>query len=88
MGTGKLELTWSNKNMRLLSHDDVSYEWVDPADWRVSEVRLLEEAEPVGAHDSGNLLIHGDALHALTSLNMLPEYAERYVGKAAEDEPL
>ncbi len=42
-GSGRLELTWANKDLRLLSHDEVSYEWVDPSDWRVSEVRLLEE---------------------------------------------
>jgi hypothetical protein len=29
--------------MLLLAHDDVSYEWVGSADWRVSEVRLLRE---------------------------------------------
>jgi hypothetical protein len=34
--------------MRLLAHDDVSYEWVDPADWRVSEVRLLEHVDEIG----------------------------------------
>lgn len=78
---GRLELTWANKDMRLLSHDDVSYEWVDPLDWRVAEVRLLEEVTTVGAPDSGNLLVQGDALHALTALTSLPQYAARYVGK-------
>lgn len=39
--SGKLELTWANKDRRLLAHDGITYEWVDPADWRVSEVRLL-----------------------------------------------
>lgn len=78
---GKLELTWSNKDMRLLSHDDVSYEWVDPSDWRVSEVRLLREDSTVGAAASGNLLVQGDALHALAALSVLPDYADRYVGQ-------
>lgn len=80
-GKGKLELTWSNKDMRLLSHDDVSYEWVDPSDWRVAEVRLLQLVETVGERNSGNLLVQGDALHALTSLSSVPEYAEQHVGK-------
>jgi len=77
----RLELTWANKDMRLLAHDDVSYEWVDPADWRVSEVRLLEHVDEVGDASSGNLLIRGDALHALTALSSLPEIAAEYVGK-------
>lgn len=28
--SGRLELTWTNKDKRLLAHDDVSYEWVSP----------------------------------------------------------
>ena len=76
--SGRLELTWTNKDKRLLAHDDVSYEWVSPADYRVSEVRLLREAGTVGATEADdrrsadNLLIQGDALHALTSLVSLP----------------
>jgi len=77
----RLELTWANKDMRLLSHDDVSYEWVDPADWRVAEVRLLDEVELVGDDDAENLLIIGDATHALTSLASLPEVRDRFVGQ-------
>ena len=77
---GRLELTWSNKDMRLLSHGADSYEWVDPSDWRVSEVRLLSPVAEVG-QDSGNLLIEGDALHALTALASLPEHATQYLGK-------
>lgn len=42
--SGRLELTWTNKDKHLLAHDDVSYEWVSPADYRVSEVRLLRDA--------------------------------------------
>lgn len=81
MTNSRLELTWANKDMRLLAHDDVSYEWVDPIDWRVSEVRLLEHIEDVGEPDSGNLLIRGDALHALTALASLPEIASSYLSK-------
>lgn len=77
---GRLELTWANKDRRLLAHDDVTYEWVDPADWRVSEVRLLDEVGTYGESAPDNLLIHGDSLHALTALSTIPEYAERYLG--------
>lgn len=78
---GRLELTWTNKDRRLLAHDDVTYEWVDPHDWRVSEVRLLDVTGTYGDDASDNLLIQGDALHALTALTSVPEYAERYLGK-------
>lgn len=85
--SGRLELTWTNKDRALLAHDDVSYEWVSPRDHRVAEVRLLHEAGTVGevhgdderARD--NMLIRGDALHALTALTRLPEFAAEYVGK-------
>jgi len=84
---GRLELTWTNKALRLLAHEDGSYEWVSPSDYRVAEVRLLHDAGAVGdvhaqpdrARD--NLLIRGDALNALTSLIELPEFACEYVGK-------
>ena len=45
---GRLELTWTNKDLRLLAHEDGSYEWVPPADYRVAEVRLLHNAGTVG----------------------------------------
>ena len=45
---GRLELTWTNKDLRLLAHEDGSYEWVSPADYRVAEVRLLRDAASVG----------------------------------------
>jgi adenine-specific DNA-methyltransferase len=82
---GRLELTWTNKHERLLAHEDGSYEWLPPSDYRVAEVRLLREVEAVGeiserpAQD--NLLIQGDALHALTSLIKLPAFAGEYVRK-------
>jgi adenine-specific DNA-methyltransferase len=85
--TGRLELTWTNKHLRLLTHEDGSYEWTHPGDHRVAEVRLLNDATTVGearadrARAKDNLLIRGDALHALTSLNSLPEFAQEYVGK-------
>lgn len=73
---GRLELTWTNKRLRLLAHEDSSYEWVEPSDYRVAEVRLLHDVAAVGTvgkyRPADNLLIRGDALHALTSLAKLP----------------
>ena len=42
---GRLELTWTNKHLRLLAHEDGRYEWVSPSDYRVAEVRLLDEVD-------------------------------------------
>ena len=83
---GRLELTWTNKDQALLAHENQCYEWVDPSDYRVSEVRLLHDVSTVGTvaamhRASDNLLIRGDALHALNSLNQIPEFAREYVGK-------
>jgi adenine-specific DNA-methyltransferase len=85
--SGRLELTWTNKDQRLLAHGDGSYEWLPPADYRVAEVRLLDNAGTVGkaradrSRAKDNLLIRGDALNALTSLVQLPEFAKELVGK-------
>lgn len=82
---GRLELTWTNKHLRLLAHEDGSYEWVSPSDYRVAEVRLLDDVTTVGDVSSDrakdNLLIRGDALNALRSLARLPEFAAEYLGK-------
>ena len=82
---GRLELTWTNKHLRLLAHEDGSYEWVPPSDYRVAEVRLLHDVATVGnvgkVRAADNLLIRGDALNALTSLAQLPEFAAEYLGK-------
>jgi len=84
---GRLELTWTNKSLRLLAHEDGAYEWVSPSDYRVAEVRLLHDAGAVGdvhaqpEREKDNLLIRGDALNALTSLIELPEFAREYLGK-------
>lgn len=82
---GRLELTWTNKALRLLAHEDGTYEWVSPADYRVAEVRLLHDVTTVGAvghrRAADNLLIRGDALNALTSLARLPEFSKEYLGK-------
>jgi len=82
---GRLELTWTNKDLRLLAHEDGSYEWVSPADYRVAEVRLLHDEAIAGdvgkTRAADNLMIRGDALSALTSLAQLPEFAAQYLGK-------
>ncbi len=85
--SGALELTWTNKHLRLLADEDGAYEWVQPSDYRVAEVRLLDsvavvgETLPGGGRAADNLLIRGDALNALTSLGELPEFAAELVGK-------
>src|SRR5689334_24019705 len=84
---GRLELTWTNKPLRLLAHEGYGYKWVPPSDYRVAEVRLLDDADAVGdvapaqRRASDNLLIRGDALNALTSLAELPEFERELVGK-------
>lgn len=82
---GRLELTWTNKHLCLLAYDDGSYVWLQPSDYRVAEVRLLHAVMTVGTvgtrRAADNLLIRGDALHALTSLAKLPEFAAEYLGK-------
>ncbi len=82
---GRLELTWTNKPLRLLAQEDGSYEWVSPSDYRVAEVRLLEDVATIGEvgldRAKDNLAIRGDALNALRSLARLPEFARVYLGK-------
>lgn len=92
--TGRLELTWSDKEKALLSSKDGKYDYVfaDRHDPRVLEVRLLHEVERIEAmviEPSGedvqptqdNLLITGDAMHVLESILRTPELAEKYLGK-------
>ncbi|MCZ7537795.1 MAG: site-specific DNA-methyltransferase, partial [Acidimicrobiia bacterium] len=75
----------TNKTKRLLAAEDGSYEWVDPSDYRVAEVRLLEDVGVIGdvgrERAADNLLIRGDALNALRSLARLPEFARHYLGQ-------
>lgn len=84
---GRLELGWTNKHLTLLAHEDGSYEWTATSDYRVAETRLLRDVLEYGAtHTHGerardNLLIRGDALHALTALGRLEEFASEYLGK-------
>jgi len=82
--SGRLELTWTNKSLRLLATEDGSYQWLAPGDFRIAEVRLLREVERVGQpgpDGPDNLLIRGDALNGLTSLLEIPELRRRYAGK-------
>jgi adenine-specific DNA-methyltransferase len=82
---GRLELTWTNKPLRLLADEDGRYQWVPTSDYRVAEVRLLHDAETVGQGSADrvadNLVIRGDALNALTSLARLPEFSPSYLGR-------
>jgi len=84
---GRLELTWTNKDLRLLAEEDGSYTWLPPADYRVAEVRLLHSVRTIGAVASerdraqDNLLIQGDALYALNSLIQLPEFESPYAAR-------
>lgn len=84
---GRVGITWTNQSRRLLARDDSTYEWVAPHDERVSEVRLLDSIATIGVtHEEeqrakDNLLIRGDALHALRSLASLPELRDEYLGK-------
>jgi adenine-specific DNA-methyltransferase len=83
---GRLELTWTNKDQRLLATEDEKYEWLAPSDYRIAEVRLLDDAALIGetrgeksrVRAKDNLLIRGDALNVLTSLTGLPEFAREY----------
>ena len=81
--TGRLELTWANKHLRLITTEDGGYDWVAPDDARANEVRLLHEVGGFGepASQGGNLLVEGDALHVLTALNRIPALADQYAGK-------
>lgn len=92
---GPLELQWMNKHLTLLSISDgkYDYQWVEPSDFRASEVRLLHEIEhvevpvPMERPDElpsptfDNLLITGDSLHALDALSKMPEYSSRFAGQ-------
>lgn len=83
--SGQLKLTWTNKDLPLLTDTRGGYQWVPKHDYRVEEVRLLHDVRCVGKvssiRASDNLLIHGDALHALHSLARLPEFTTEIAGQ-------
>lgn len=70
----RLELTWPNKNLRLLTTAADSFEWVESTDYRVAEPRLIDIRDEIG-ESAPNLMVKGDNLLALRSL--LPEYSEK-----------
>jgi adenine-specific DNA-methyltransferase len=89
---GRLELTWTDKGKTLLSTGDGRYDYtfVDPSDYRVSEVRLLHEIDRIEAPrpeddlpapPTDNLLITGDAMHVLDALAKIPTYAKKYLAR-------
>ena len=84
MSSKRLALTWFNQDKALLPLPDGGYEWVEPDDSRVTEVRLLSETGRVGevtGTAADNLLIVGDSYDALHALTSTPEYADQYKGK-------
>jgi adenine-specific DNA-methyltransferase len=79
--TGRLTLSWVNKDRALVPTDSGGYSWVDRDDPRVTEVRLLHQTERVGEVTDtlkDNLLIQGDSYDALHALIRTPEYAAQY----------
>lgn len=85
---GRLELTWTGKDMALIPTENGKYDyaWVDPNDPRALEVKPIEVLERVGATDGPtgadeNLLIIGDSGDALRALGTIPEYASKYAGQ-------
>lgn len=82
---GRLELTWMGKDLALIPSDEgkYDYDWVDPSDPRVSEVRPILVKETVGdaSQAEDGLLITGDSGHALRTLVTVPEWSDRYLGK-------
>ncbi|MEV8367965.1 site-specific DNA-methyltransferase [Microbacterium sp. NPDC064584] len=93
--SGRLELTWTDKDKALISTGDGRYDYtfVDKYDPRAREIRLLHDVgglvrpTPVARSadlpepTNDNLLITGDAMHALDALRMTPEWASQYLGK-------
>jgi adenine-specific DNA-methyltransferase len=75
-----VELDWRNKQLRLLTTEEGQDVWVHPTDLRHLEVRILEPVVQVGDNRQ-NLLIRGDASHALTALIKDESYCSEYVGK-------
>lgn len=75
------------KDQALIGTPDGGYEWVGRDDPRVTEVRLLQEADAIGEVSDGakaaadNLLIVGDSYDALHSLSRIPAYASEYRGR-------
>jgi adenine-specific DNA-methyltransferase len=78
--SGGVELRWVNKDLRQLSTDAGQEIWVSPDDHRPAEIRLLRPVMKMGT-GQGNLLIRGDAAHALAALIRLEPYRSRCLGR-------
>jgi adenine-specific DNA-methyltransferase len=83
---GRLELTWTNRNQRLITVDTPEarypYRWVAPTDYRAAEVRMLRQVAEVGeVPDPPNYLVRGDALHALGAFLNTSAGPENLTGK-------
>jgi len=81
--SGRLTLTWANKDRVLVSDRDGRYEWVAADDPRAREVRVLDAVSRHGAAggEPENLLIRGDSVDGLRALARIPEYAQQYRGR-------
>ena len=79
-GPQPVGLEWPNKGQSLVTDEFGAPQWVDEHDYRVAEVRLLHEAASCG-EPGRNVLIRGDAAHALRSLSTLDNYREQYAEK-------
>src|SRR5437588_80315 len=68
--TRTVELRWANKSLHLLAEGAGQYTWAESSDPRVSMRWSLRNKAVVGPATVArrNLLIHGDALAALSSL--------------------
>ncbi len=73
-----LELSWTNKHLRLHAVGEGGYEWVAPDDPRATETkdlrRVLNVPRTKNGTDRQGCLIAGDALDALRSLPSLPKF--------------
>ena len=80
MASDGVELSWPHKSEAVLTTDAGEQLWVPATDPRLAEVRPLQPTLRVGAPDD-NLLIRGDAGHALTSLLGSEPLRDRYTGQ-------
>ncbi len=75
-----IRLEWAERKSGLLILDNGHATWTSADDRRLTEIRHLKLARQVGEL-SDNLLVRGDAQHALRSLLGLDDYRERYAGR-------
>lgn len=80
VGSAGVELGWHNKELRMLTTDAGHDLWVSSTDLRYEEVRLLHPVMQIGDCYE-DLLIRGDASHAMTTLIRHERYRDRYIGR-------